>query len=741
MAVDIRVRYVFDKTQIEEARKALSSLSDEEQEAVNDFKKLNAEAKKAGDTIEDAGKKGKQSMGGVGDTAKSVGGAIVAAFSIAAISAFVGKVIDVTSEFQKFKAVLTNTLGSGSAAEIALQKINDFAASTNFSVTELTDAYVKLANRGFKPTTEELRKLADLANSTGKSFDQLTEALLDSFSGENERLKEFGITAKKTGETTQFTFKGVTTEVKNTDEAVKAYVLSLGDLQGVAGSTDAISKTLGGQISNLGDAFDQLFLTIGNGTGGVLSFFITKLTEYVGFVKDALKTTQDFNNELSNIRADRFIDDFKKMGKAVQEGYVDQIKRAIEAQAFLIENNEKKIQELRLIRGNGAKMEQIKQDSEQLALALQTNKKKLDLITAYYDEQKKLDAASITPSLGLLAALEAELKRLQEAQKQAFSKEAILQYEQEIENTKAKIADLFRVRPENVEPLKPTGKVELAETEAAQVYDIEKRLAKDLEEVNKDQDKEYQKRLQDNFAYFEQIEREKKQLREQLAREVLAGLFELNRQQNQQEQEQNETQRTDELKRVGDNKQAQAFINAKYDKENAALKTKQAQADKAQAIFGIIINTALGVVKASPVIPLMALVAALGAVQLAVVAARPLPKFARGTEFVNGEGTSTSDSILARLSVGERVVPAGINRQLAGIPNADLPKLMSMNYDALTRQVKAQSDNALMDELKGLRKDIKRIPINQINMDKKGFSTFIRQGDSVTEVLNNMFSK
>ncbi|MES2731712.1 MAG: tape measure protein [Bacteroidota bacterium] len=719
----------------------MSALSDEEKESIAEFKKLNAEAKKAGDSVEDAGKKGAKSVGGMGETVKSVGGAIVAAFSIAAISAFVGKVIDVTSEFQKFKAVLTNTLGSGSAAEIALQKINDFAASTNFSVTELTDAYVKLANRGFKPTTEELRKLADLANSTGKSFDQLTEALLDAFSGENERLKEFGITAKKTGETTQFTFKGVTTEVKNTDEAVKAYVLSLGDLQGVAGSTDAISKTLGGQISNLGDAFDQLFLTIGKGTGGVLTFFIEKLTQYTTFVKNALTSTEELNNQIANLRADRFIENFKTMGKEAQKGYIQQLYKAIDAEAYLIANNEKKIQEMRLIRGNGARIEQIKEDNKKLELDLATNKKRLDLVVAYYDEKAKLDAADVKPSLGLLEALEAELKRLQEAQKKAFSKEAIQQFEREIENTKAKISDLFRERSKPLEQIDTVGKVEMAELEAVKILDVEKRLAKDLAEVNKDQDKEYQKRLQDNFAYFEQIEREKKQLQEELAREVVAGIFELNRQQNQQEQEQNETKRADELKRVGDNKQAQAFINAKYDKEQAAIKTKQAQTDKAQAIFGIIINTALGVMKASPVVPLMALVAALGAVQVGLVAAKPIPKFFKGTEFVEGPGTSTSDSIMARLSVGERVVPAGINRQLAGIPNADLPKLMSMNYDALTRQVKAQSDNALMEELKGLRKDIKRIPINQINMDKKGFTTFIRQGDSVMEVLNNQFSK
>lgn len=49
--------------------------------------------------------------------------------------------------------------------------------------------------------------------------------------------------------------------------------------------------------------------------------------------------------------------------------------------------------------------------------------------------------------------------------------------------------------------------------------------------------------------------------------------------------------------------------------------------------------------------------------------------FANGTEYVNGPGTSRSDSIMARLSVGERVVPASINNQLGGISNQSLPQL------------------------------------------------------------------
>ena len=60
-----------------------------------------------------------------------------------------------------------------------------------------------------------------------------------------------------------------------------------------------------------------------------------------------------------------------------------------------------------------------------------------------------------------------------------------------------------------------------------------------------------------------------------------------------------------------------------------------------------------------------------------------IQSFAEGTEYVNGPGTETSDSISARLSKGERVIPANINKQLAGLKNRDLPKILNAGINTL----------------------------------------------------------
>ena len=224
---------------------------------------------------------------------------IAAAFTVGAVVNFGKAVLDTTAKFQKFEAVLRNTLGSGSAAQIALIQISKFASETPFQVDELTSAFIKLANQGFRPTVSQLRSLGDLAASTGKSFDQLAEAIIDAQVGEFERLKEFGIRAKKEGDNVTFTFKGVETQVKNTNEAIRGYILSLGNAEGVSGAMSKISETLGGKISNLEDNIEALRLAIGNQTSGVFAASLDWLNSFVEATTRATKSIATLREEAS----------------------------------------------------------------------------------------------------------------------------------------------------------------------------------------------------------------------------------------------------------------------------------------------------------------------------------------------------------------------------------------------------------------------------------------------------------
>jgi hypothetical protein len=254
-----------------------------------DFEKINGRLKKTKEEVFGV-KKGVDEMGGI---MKKWGPAVLGFFAVDRIQAFLTNVIDVTKEFQRMEAVLTNTLGSESAAKRAMKEIEELGANTPQSVGQLIDGFVKLANQGFKPTREEMVKLLDLTNSMGKEYDQLVEAIIDAQTGEFERLKEFGIRASKQGDKVTFTFKEQQTQVDFTASSIREYLLSLGDMQGVAGSTAAISETLGGMISNLGDSFDQLYKSIGELLMPVMSEMIGMLGRGISSIVDLIKPTEN----------------------------------------------------------------------------------------------------------------------------------------------------------------------------------------------------------------------------------------------------------------------------------------------------------------------------------------------------------------------------------------------------------------------------------------------------------------
>lgn len=196
-------------------------------------------------------------------------------------------------EFATYEAVLKNATGSTKAAASAMKMIQTLAADTPASVAEWTQAYIKLINRGITPTKEELIQMGDIASSQGKDIDQFIEALLDAMTGENERLKEFGITASKNGETTAFTFRGVTTEVQNTDQAIKNYILSLGNMQGVQGAMATQMEELAGLESNLGDQMDSIYNKIGKKLEPAVKSFMGWLGDSLGKLSSLLDSSSD----------------------------------------------------------------------------------------------------------------------------------------------------------------------------------------------------------------------------------------------------------------------------------------------------------------------------------------------------------------------------------------------------------------------------------------------------------------
>lgn len=220
---------------------------------------LITESKKANEGINAVEKK----VGSLGTLFKAAGKAFVGYFTVDAIIGAGKKIFDITKKYQQYATILKVATGSEQEAEKSMKLIEDTAKGTTFSVDELTSSYIKMINRGIKPTKDEILAIADLAASQGKSFDQLTEAILDATTGEWERLKEFGIKATSEGDKVNLSFKGVNKTIEKTPEAIKKAIIEMGKMKGVTGSNAQQMNTLNGIISNMGDNAEKIWKNIG----------------------------------------------------------------------------------------------------------------------------------------------------------------------------------------------------------------------------------------------------------------------------------------------------------------------------------------------------------------------------------------------------------------------------------------------------------------------------------------------
>lgn len=132
-------------------------------------------------------------------------------------------------------------------------------------------------------------------------------------------------------------------------------------------------------------------------------------------------------------------------------------------------------------------------------------------------------------------------------------------------------------------------------------------------------------------------------------------------------------------------------------KKKAALQQKQANWDKANSIIQATIATGLAVTKALPNLVLAALVGAMGAAQIALIAAQPVPKYAKGTKDHPGGLAVVGDGGRSEAVVTERGVFATPDRPTL----VDLPRHAQVIPDIrmLTDKKGLTSDYRLLEEV------------------------------------------
>lgn len=136
-------------------------------------------------------------------------------------------------------------------------------------------------------------------------------------------------------------------------------------------------------------------------------------------------------------------------------------------------------------------------------------------------------------------------------------------------------------------------------------------------------------------------------------------------------------------------REQRAAIEKTFDEQRAQILNKNAKTQRDLDLAQIVVTTALAVIRqfatGDPFSAALRanLAAAEGALQFAIAAAQPLPKFNKGTDRVRG-GIPGRDSVLAALTPDEAVIPAQENMKYPGMSKAwvsgQLDQFLAMKY-------------------------------------------------------------
>jgi hypothetical protein len=170
-----------------------------------------------------------------------------------------------------------------------------------------------------------------------------------------------------------------------------------------------------------------------------------------------------------------------------------------------------------------------------------------------------------------------------------------------------------------------------------------------------------------------------------------------------------------------------------YAKKVAQIKRRQAEQDKKTALFNAAILIAQAILAANALgppqsIPAIAFASAIGAIQLAAIAAKPIPQFNKGTLSVPGVYQG-KDSVLAHLTPGEAVIPQPMK-------NAYLPTLQAM----FNGTVNPSELNAMVTERRTGRSRAASDNSDLIRAIKAKSSTSIRNAEELARLIGKEIS-
>jgi len=238
----------------------LDELKTQVNELQGEFKKVDANAQKAGKGANDA-------FGKLGDQLKKLGGAVVAAFAAERIISFAKESVAAFAEAEQGVLKLRSAVSSRGGLQADFENLNqqaeDLSKRTIFDDDTIRAAQTLALQFGLNANAVQdlIPLVADFASATGQDLNGALQSVIGGINGQERALKAYGVTLD---------------DASTRNERLATITEQL--TEKFKGQGQALTETVGGSISQAGKAYDELKETIGESLGPLATNLAKSLT-------------------------------------------------------------------------------------------------------------------------------------------------------------------------------------------------------------------------------------------------------------------------------------------------------------------------------------------------------------------------------------------------------------------------------------------------------------------------------
>lgn len=253
-----------------------------------DNSQLQKDAEKAKGLIGGIGQKAVDEGSRIDNTLSNLSRAVATVFTIQQATNFAREIANVRGEFQQLEIAFTTMLKSKERADKLMLEVVDFAATTPFDLQGVASGAKQLLAYGFTADSirENLTMLGNVAAGVGSQIGDIiylygtlnaqgkvmTKDLMQ-FAGRGIPIyKELGAVLQVTEKEVMDLASSGQLSFQHVEQAFKNMVSQSGMFHNLMAEQ---SKSITGQLSNLGDSIDQMFNEMGQSSEGVISSAIS----------------------------------------------------------------------------------------------------------------------------------------------------------------------------------------------------------------------------------------------------------------------------------------------------------------------------------------------------------------------------------------------------------------------------------------------------------------------------------